>query len=335
VIRLAVRGTVAPSEKTMPKGIYSQCLCVLTTREVPITEIGEALQAYDVLGYPDHSGEVRWQFGGPSLVASYRPDVNGKVVVDSVAHPWPDEMGNPQTDVATFGAWTMGQFGPGTYPGGLQRAGQHSWHWEPGRTIAGGHTGFVRLRSSYVIGAGGEAKCLPQDYDPVGELSFLTGMAQAILKMPGALCYFNPSGEVLRGSSALTELLDECRLADHVPLPAWCNVRFFNLEGGWLLMDTVGNGQLDVPDFEVLFMAQRYEPGRIDNYLRNVTLYLVGNPAMKLEDGERIDGPNDGNLTWRVRVPEQALAPPPHRGVARLYAAADSAGLRSLLGEKW
>ena len=276
----------------MPKGIYSQCLCVLTTCEIPITEIGKALQAYDVLGYPDHSREVPWQFSGPSLVASYRPDVNGKVVVDSVSLPWPDGMGDPQTDVTTFGAWSMGHFGPFTYPGGLRRAGQHSWHWEPGQTIAAGHTGFVRLRSSYVIG-GGEAKCLPQGYDPVGELNFLTGMAKAILKMPGASCYFNPNGEVLRNLQAFPELLDGC-LADILPLPAWCNVRFFNLEGGWFLMDTVGNGQLDVPDFEVLFNVERYEPGRIDNYLRNVTMYLVGNPAVKLKDAEKIDGPNEG-----------------------------------------
>jgi hypothetical protein len=229
----------------------------------------------------------------------------------------------------------MGFFGPGTYPGSLRRAEEHSWHWEPGKTIAEGHTGFVRLRSSYVIGGSRDAKCLPQGYDPIGELNFLTGMAQAILKMPGAVCYFNPSGEVLRDLPALAELLGEYRLADRIPLPAWCNIRFFNLDGGWFLMDTVGNGQLDVPDFEVLFRVDQYEPGRIDNYLLNVTWYLTDNPKVKLEDGERIDGPNEGNLTWRIRVPPEAIAPPPHRWVARLYADADSAELRSVLGEKW
>lgn len=50
----------------MPKGIYSQCFCVLTTREIPITEIGEALQAYEILSYPDFSEETAWQFGGPA-----------------------------------------------------------------------------------------------------------------------------------------------------------------------------------------------------------------------------------------------------------------------------
>lgn len=268
-------------------------------------------------------------------VASYCPDVNGRVIVDSVAFPWPDGMGNPQTDATTFGAWSFGQFGPFTYPGGLQRAGQHSWTWEPGRTIAAGHVGFVRLRSSYVIGSGGDAKCLPQSYDPVGELNFLTGMTQAILKLPGALCYFNPNGEVLRDLKTLTELLDGCRSADLIPLPAWCNVRFFNLGGGWSLMDTVGNGQLDVPDVEVLFRIDQYEPGRIDNYLRNVTTYLVSNPAATLKDGETIDGPNESNLTWRIRVPKEAIVPPPHRWLVRLYATADSAELRSVLGEKW
>jgi hypothetical protein len=320
----------------MPKGIFSQCLCVLTTREIPVQEIAAALQAYEVLGSPAPSGESAWQYGGPSLVVSYRPEVNGKVVVDSVGHPWPDGMGDPRTDLTTFGAWTMGNFGPFTFPGGLQRAGEHSWNWAPGKTIAAGHTGFVRVRSSYVIGGGGDAKCLPQEgYDPVGELNFLTGMVQAILRMPGARCYFNPSGEVLRDLPALTEQLDGYRSAGLVPLPLWCNIRFFNLGNGWFLMDTVGNSQLDVPDFEVLFHTERYEPGRIDRYLRSVTMYLVGNAGIRLEDGESIDGPNEGNLTWCVRVPEQAIVPPPHRWLVRLYAATDEVELRSLLGDKW
>lgn len=317
----------------MPKGIFSQGFCVLTTRAIPIEEVGAALKSFDVLGYPK-GGDSAWQMGGPSLVLAYRPDVNGKVAVDTVSQPWPDSMGDPKKDSMTFGAWTMGHFGPFTFPGNLERAGQHSWDWEPGKTIAKKHAGFLRIRSSYAFGAADDAPIMPKEYDALDELMFLNGIVMELLTLPGVLCYFNPSGEVLRDREALGEVLEFCKSSKLIPLPAWCNVRFFNLGDDWFLMDTVGNGQLDVPDFEVVFKTEDYEPGRIDNYMRNVTLHLVNNPNVEFKDGEKIDGPNETNLTWRIRIPEDSISAPPRR-VIRLYPNVDGAALSTLLGDKW
>jgi hypothetical protein len=307
---------------------------VLTTREVAIDEIEAALDGFEIIGHPPPDPKRNWQFGGPSLVLAYRPDVNGKVAVDTVHERWPDAMGDPKQDSITFGAWSMGQFGPFAFPGGLERAGQHSWEWEPGKTIAKKHTGIIRIRSSYVFGTDDKAPILPKQYDPLDEMLFLTEIAQAILEVPGTLCYFNPNGEVLRDRQSLGEMLEFCQSRSLIPLPAWCNARFFNLGDGWFMLDTVGNNQLDVPDFEAFFRTKQYEPARVDNYLRNVTLHLINTPGAEFGDGESIDGPNETNLTWRIRIPANPISNPP-RQLVRLYPHADSADLKSLLGEKW
>src|SRR5437879_5866909 len=111
----------------MHKGIFSQTLCILTEKAATARTMLDALGDFPVLGQPKPTSD--WQFGGdPSVVLSFRPNVNGKVAVDYVGQKWPDDMGDPKHDYMTFGAWAMGHFGPFTYPGGLARAGQHSWN---------------------------------------------------------------------------------------------------------------------------------------------------------------------------------------------------------------
>lgn len=59
-------------------------------------------------------------------------------------------MGDAKSDPMTFGAWSMGYFGPFAYPGGLTRAIQQPWGWAAARDVAPTHRGFDRIRSSYV-----------------------------------------------------------------------------------------------------------------------------------------------------------------------------------------
>jgi hypothetical protein len=312
----------------MHKGMFSQGLSVLTSAPVSLDEMQAALVAFSVLGRPKMDGP--WQFSGPTLIIDFRTEANGKVAVDFVNRAWPDSMGDPKKDPTTFGAWGMGQFGPHTFPGNLERAGQHSWNWEPGKTIAKKHTGFIRVRSSYCFGAKDDTPVLPENYDPLAEMEFLTSLAKALLEMPQALCYFNPGGEVLRDAESFAQILDFSSENDLVPLPAWMNVRFFKLNAEWFCMDTVGNQQLDMPDIEAIFTTAEHEPGQIDNYLRNVTLYLLQAGADVLKEGEAIDGPNERNLTWRVQIPEQPLSPAP-RPVLRLFPAKQQRAIKQIL----
>jgi hypothetical protein len=291
----------------MPKGLFTQTACVLLKGPVACEQLERALALFPVVGRQEAGPS--WAFGGPTVTLAFRPEVNGLVAVDVVDQTWPDTMGDPQKEPMLFAAWSMGNFGPFTFPGGLERAGQQSWAWQEGKTVAGQHTGFIRIRSSYVFGAGEDAPVMPADYYPVGELLFTTEVALAVLGLPEALCYFNPNGEVLRDRDGLRESLDGARSANLLPLDLWSNVRLFNLEGGWSLMDTVGNGQLDLPDIGACF-PRGYDYGEVERFLRNVTWYLHRQGQL-IKDGDTMDGP--GGIRWQAHAFENSLSQPPRQ----------------------
>ncbi|HZV03536.1 MAG TPA: DUF4261 domain-containing protein [Gemmataceae bacterium] len=231
------------------------------------------------------------------------------MAVDLVDQVWPDHMGDPKKDPITFGAWSMGFFGPFAFPGGLEMASQQCWAWQAGNSVASHHKGFIRIRSSYVYGAGEDAPVMPKDYAAIPELEFVTNVALTLLGLPEALCYFNPNGEVLRDRNGLRESLEFARSADLLPLDIWSNIRLFNIDSDWLLMDTVGNRQLDLPDIEACF-CRGYACRDVDRFLRNVTWYLHQKGEI-IEDGDTMDGP--GGIRWQAKSYENGLAAPPRR----------------------
>jgi hypothetical protein len=291
----------------MPKGMFTQGVCVLLERVPSLDELEAALVGFDIRKRVERGD---WTMGGPSLVIVYRLESNGLVSVDIVDRPWPDHMGDTKKQAKIFGAWSMGYFGPFTYPGGLQRASQQCRAWEPGKTIADRHKAFIRIRTSYAFGAGDDDPIIPSDYEALPELEFVTKLATSVLNVPGALCYFNPNGEVLRDKAGLCETSDfgmEHRLP---PLDAWSNIRMFNINADWSLVDTVGNGQLDIPDAEACFHSQSYDFNQVDNFLRNVSLYLLKNGEI-IKDGNTMDGP--GGVRWQVHQFDNGLCDPPRR----------------------
>ena len=62
------------------------------------------------------------------------------------------------------------------------------------------------------------------------------------------------------------------------------------------LMDTVGMSQLDAPDHEAYFQSTAYEPGEVDTFLRNTSVYVV-KQGLIIRDGDTADGP--GNVRWQ------------------------------------
>lgn len=297
------------------KGFYTASACVLFERPVALDALLGALGAFEIVNRSDEV--VNLVFGGPSLTLAFRPEVNGLVAVDTVDRPWPDHMGDPKTDVMLFGAWSMGHYGPFTFPNGLQRAAQHSWGWQEGKTIPQRHAAYVRIRASYAFGAAnGDTRLVPDDYEPLAELDFVTGVALAVLQVPGALCYFNPNGEALRSAESISESLVFAGERDVPPLDIYTNVRLFNVDDGWLLMDTVGNGQLGAPDLSDLEACVRggrnFDLGPIDGFLRNTTLYVLERGEV-FRDGDTIDGP--GGLRWRAWNRRCGLVEPPRRTI--------------------
>lgn len=293
----------------MAKGIFTQSAVILFERKLDIGELAQALAAeFTIARQNPQTGP--WQFGGPSLLVAYRPELNGYALLDLVHERWPDHMGDPKNDTTLFGAWTMGFFGLHTYPGGLARAVQQSWSWSEAGAAVERHHAFLRLKISYSLGADKDKPVIPHGVDSRDELAFLNRLATAALRVPGALCYFNPNGEVLRDAGTLADSLDFAAQRDLPPLDAWCNVRMFNIGDGWLLMDTVGNWQLDIADLEAAFPKNAFEPGAIDGFLRNLSSYVLDKPDA-LQQGHTVDGPNGS--TWRIGIHENGLIDPPRQ----------------------
>jgi hypothetical protein len=294
------------------KGFFTGLAALLTDRPIPIDAIHRALHDENVLGIRK-SDQPGWFGAAESLVLDYRPQANGKVVVDAFDQPWPDAMGDPKTDTTLFAAWSMGAMGPFTFPGNLERAAQQSWHWEGAAQAVSRHRGFIRVRSSYVLGATGEAKVLPRDYEPIAELMFLSRVAHKLMNVPGVLCYFNPNGETLHSVETFDQAMQQQAESDIWPTGIWCNVRLFNVSDEWVLMDTVGMGQVDLPEMEACFHRDRMNANEVAAFLRNLAQYLIDSGPV-IKDGNTSDSAS--RVRWRCREYEDSLAPPP-RSVMR------------------
>ena len=315
----------------MAKGMFSQGVCLLSDGSTTIENIKQALANHQMTVLKERSQDSQsnaW-LGGDSLVIAYRPEVNGYLSIDLLNKPWPDHMGDPKREPDLFTAWSMGSFGPLAYPAGLERSRQHSWAWREGNAIAAKHETFIRLRLSYVFGADKDAPVLPKDNDPIDEMLFLNQVVVAIGDAPGILCYFNPNGEVLYDLPKFKSYFRESNPEDKLPLLLWSNVRHFNIDDSYSLMDTVGNEQLDIPDVEAIFPSDRFDPGRVGYYLRNVSHYLLETDR-QLKAGEAIDGPDENNLTWTIDAADDAVTSPPRRSL-RLCPKSDREAIAKLL----
>jgi hypothetical protein len=304
----------------MPRGKFTQCFCVLLKETVTLDAVLEALKSFTIRGTQTR-GEP-WPLGASTINVEFRPEVNGIAQIDIIDERWPDSMGDPKKEPDLFAAWTGGEFGPMTYPGSLLRATQQSWGWKEGRTAPDEHAAFLRLRISYVLGAGDDAPLFPKDWDSVAELQFLTKLVMALLPLPQALCYFNPNGEVLRDLASMQSIQELAAEGEQIPIDLWINVRIYQMDAGWEMMDTVGNGQLnavaqagaldDVRDIEALFPAKKYDYSEIDNFLRDLTQYLYETGDV-IQDGHTIKGP--GGVEWKAALQDDAITTPPRRAV--------------------
>ncbi|MCB9896190.1 MAG: DUF4261 domain-containing protein [Planctomycetes bacterium] len=291
----------------MAKGFFTQGISVLFEKAPTRVQLREALEPTFEIAREDDGGDG-WAQGRDGLIVTYRPDVNGYVNVDVVNRKWPDHMGDPAGEPELFAAWTFGHFGPYAYPGNLERAGEHNLTWEDAGDAVENHEAFVRIRLSYVFGAGDDAPVMPGDCDPLHELNFVYSLAGQLMAMPGAVALFNPGGEVLTSGEMLARSLQWSADNELEPLDVWSNLRFFQLDDSWSLMDTVGNAQFNLPDLEAVFQPADHEPNDVAALLRNITGYLIENGPV-IEDGHTVDGP--GGDTWGVHAFSDSLSSPP------------------------
>jgi hypothetical protein len=278
----------------------------LFRRSLKLDELDPLLNAYQAVRRTEDY--EHWEFRGPSIVVAFRPEVNGLCDVDIVNQRWPDHMDDAKSGVTVFGAWSMGHFGPLTFPQNLERAIQHCYQWPAGRTIAPQHEAFVRIRMSYVIGASKDSPIMPKDCNPVAELEFVMGIAKALLKHPAALCVFNPNGEVLYDMAFINQVESHYSAKKLPAVNLFTNVRMFKVDQEWMLMDTVGMGQVDVHDLEVVFRRSSFNSDAMADFLRNTSLYVVEH-GEAIKDGHTIDGP--GRALFRAKGFKDAFIAPP------------------------
>ncbi len=292
-------------------GLFPQALAILFQRRVVIQELREFLREFTIVrADPPAQG---WATSGPALIVDFLPEAKGLVSVDVVNQQWPDSMGG-KDEPGLFAAWSMGGFGPWTFPGNLERAAQQArWRWAEAPEVVQQHQAFVRVRLSYTMFTrpyDQQAKCFPENRNSLQELEFITALASRLLQHPAALCYFNPGGEVVMPKAMLDEYAAFSREHQRPPVDVWSNIRLFGLNPEWLLMDTVGNWQLDRPDHEAAFPKDRFSPYAINPWLRDLSLYLL-NPAKPVQDGDSIDGP--GGVRWQVLQSENSMSSPPRQ----------------------
>ncbi|MFZ5481241.1 MAG: DUF4261 domain-containing protein [Myxococcota bacterium] len=295
------------------KGFHTQGLVVLF-REAPRPDALDAALA-PFRAVPKPVEEPTWIAGDHDGFAIAAPR-GGLATVHVLARAWPDSMGDPKTDGVLYGAWMTGFFGPFAYPMGLARAVRHAYGWEGAAEAVTKHCAFVRVLVTYVAGAKPDAPVLPEGYDARAELDFATAIAAAIAAIPGALAYFDPSGEVLLPPEELGPRLADGLGQARPAIDAWTNVRIGRVDEAppWILMDTVGLAQLDRDDLEACFPGDRVEPDEVARFLRNVSLYVVERGDV-IKDGHTLDGPNGRWRAWRT---EQGLMDPP-RPTLRMF----------------
>jgi hypothetical protein len=297
----------------MAKGLFTQGMCVLLREPISIAELQERLNQFELVGRHE---SIEDDDAPETLVLNYRPEVGGHLLVTPSVSQWPDDMGDPKETPERFVAWSLGQFGPLTYPGCLQRATEQSWGWEEGSQEALTHTAHVRLLISYVLGVeepdeddlDEDIPLVPEDYDPLDEMTFLTRAVSAVLESAQAICYFNPAGEVLRNETGLRQGLNYAWSHDLPPLDMWTNVRLFRATDSWSLMDTVGNGQFDLPDLEAVYDPEKFEPSEVERFLRYASLYMLRGDE-DVDEGDTADGP--GEISWMAMECDEALSDPP------------------------
>lgn len=298
------------------KGLFTQCVCLLLDAPPSLDALEDALRDFTIARRTAEApGPDGWALGGSSLMVPFRPDVNGFAQVDIVERPWPDGMGSPKgPEAALFGAWALGNFGPSTFPGSLERALTHSYRWPEAEEIVPNHRAFLRVRTSYVFGAPKNAPVLPQDYDALKELLFVTDLALAASALENTLAFFNPNGEVLTAPDEVRALRERHLSGGPAPLEAWANVRMFRIADvgsePWILFDTVGFDQLDLQDHEGALPAALPDIDLVPGLLYSSANYDLSKGGVLSVNDTSTDL---AGRNWRARAEGDALIQPPRQ----------------------
>lgn len=294
----------------MPAGFFTETATVLFER-APAFDAVAACVLDGVVREVREASDVPW-FGARDAVRVFDAERNGRLVVDVVEAEWPDDMGDPKRDPRLFGAWSMGGFGRFTQPDALARARQQAWGQRELAERTVHHAAFVRMRTTYVIGGGDDAPLEPRGRSVARELDAIWDTALAVLALPGALAYFDPTAELLTGRERIAGSLAQARAAGEPPIGLYVHPRLFRTEPDRSVMDTLGMARLDQPDVELILEAG-LDPNEAASFVLDLAAYHLGRGA-PIPDGDTLDGPGG---RYRVEHGRESVAPP-RRPLVRL-----------------
>jgi hypothetical protein len=291
----------------MSPGFFVQGVAVLFQQAPFDPDLGAALVPLGALPRPGTAQNLH----ATSWILPFRPDAGGFVLVDVLPRPWPDAFGDPETDASTFVARGAGAFGPGAWPGGLARAARGAPEPEA-LALVERHAGVVRVRLTYALDRPDGAPLFPEGRDPVAELRAVLEVAGAVLRLPGALAFYNPNAEVL----ATPPAFERARTASGraLPWPLVVAIRELALEqpAGHRLLDTLGLGaQFDRARFALLdhevLLGDGVDPGEARRMLQGLSATAIQR-GRDWEEGDEVQGPGGG---WVAQRHAEALVVPP------------------------
>lgn len=303
----------------MPRGIFAQCCTILLREPVDLAALKPLLaefepqwQSVDVDGGEDAR---RW-LGRDHLTFAVPNTPRGKVMVDVIDRPWPDDMGDPATNPMVFGAWSIGGFGPGTFPGSLERAMQRPWCDEALKSAVQQHRAVLRLRSTHI--AGQNDPIMPADYDPWVDFQFLCKVVRRLLDLPAAAAYFNPNAEALWPVAYTRDAIDEADRTRHPPLQLWNTPRITpSGEPGRFIAATVGMDQFQEPDIETVFDPQAISIQNVQSLVLDISGIVLSGGVERLRKSMRESGGK-----WEATQHDESRQAPPRR-VLRLQPASN------------
>ncbi len=288
--------------------MFNQSVFVLFSVAPSLDEIETVIGDFHILGRTEQGEKEHWACDGEALVLGLQDSAGTGVIIDVVEHPWVD-WPKPTEDQNLFRAFMENAFGCHVTPGAMRRATKQTWVWKGAQEAANKHKAMVRIRTTHFDLGNAEQ----EDAEPLApevELRTITAIAANIAELEGALAYFNPSGESLRTAEFVKESMEWAEDEGCLPLDVWTNIRIGLLELGstWLLMDTIGMSQLELPDVECCFENGKYNRGEVDTFLHNVADYIVSNGGDMLREGDVIEGP--GNINWDIYAFNNPIANP-------------------------
>jgi Domain of unknown function (DUF4261) len=224
------------------------------------------------------------------------------IIVDLFNHQWHDTSGKDQGANSPNYAWDQAHEQLLAPPWSLKRAVQQYRGSDDAAIAAANHSAYTLLRVPY---------------QPAGNtldaFERLMAVVERMLAHPQAVCYFNPSGEVLSGRARVASILERVQAQKLPPLELLVNARMFDIGAGWAMADSVGLEQFDLPDQEVLFSQEAMQSVDAIAFVKNLAMHFIQNHP-EVCSGDTAGGP--GESVWEAVVLGQGSLPP-HRKVVR------------------